>query len=191
VQLGFERIKARNSTMPLIGHDWGGKKKDDAGNPVGPGIDPVRYHKEFRLRAEQLEGLELGQKLGVEVFEGTHFIDVIGTSKGKGHAGTIKRWNFKGQLATHGVERKHRSPGTINGRGTDLGGGRPKKGIKMAGQLGNERTTVRSIYLMSVDKDKGLLLVKGPVPGPNGRMLMIREAIRLYRPKAKKAGLVS
>jgi len=108
-------------------------------------------------------------------------------SKGKGFAGTMKRHNFKGQLASHGVERKHRSPGSIGGHALNAGGsGGLKKGKKMAGQMGNVRTTVRSLDIVAVDKDKNLLLIKGAVPGSNRGLVFVREAGRLYRNKAAK-----
>jgi len=179
VQLAFDEIRGRSSTKPLIGHD------------AKAGTNPHRHHREFRLDPEKMADVELGQVLGVEGFDNTYFVDVIGTSKGKGTAGVMKRWGFKGQPASHGTERKHRSPGSINGRATYLGGGRPKKGIKMNGQMGNARVTARSLPVIQVDTDKGLLLVKGPVPGANGGVVMIREAIRLYTPKAEKLAKAS
>ncbi len=175
VQIAFEDVKGRNSTQPLIGHD--GKA----------GIAPKRAHREVRLADGEVEGYELGQELTVEVFDGIQFVDVIGTSKGKGYAGVMKRHNFKGQLASHGVERKHRSPGSVGGRSSNLGTGKPKKGIRMSGRMGNERVTVRSLPVIGVDKEKNLLLVKGPVPGANKGLVVVREATRLYKGKAAQA----
>ncbi len=175
VQLAFGDVKGRNSTLPVIGHD------------AKAGLTPKRVHREVRLAEGESANYTPGQELTVELFEDVKFVDVIGTSKGKGYAGTMKRWNFKGQLASHGVERKHRSPGSVGGRSSNLGTGKPKKGIRMAGQLGNERVTVRSLPVVGVDKEKGLLLVKGPVPGANKSLVMIREAVRLYKRKAKLA----
>lgn len=172
VQIAFEDIKGRNSTFPVIGHD------------AKAGISPKRRHREVRLSEGEAASYELGQELTVDVFAEVKFVDVIGTSKGKGTAGVMKRYGFKGQLATHGVERKHRSPGSVSGRSSNLGTGKPKKGIRMGGRMGNERVTVRSLPIVGVDKDKNLLLVKGPVPGANKGLLMIREAVRLYKGKA-------
>ena len=175
-QLAFDDVKARNSTMPLIGHD--GKA----------GLSPKRYHREFRISEDEVGSFEAGQELTVDVFEAVKFVDVIGTSKGKGFAGTMKRWNYKGQQASHGVERKHRSPGSIGGHATNRGfSGRPKKGKRMSGQLGAERVTVRSLEIVGRDKDKNLLLVKGPVPGANQGVVVVREATRLYKRKARRA----
>ena len=131
-----------------------------------------------------LDEFEPGQTVTVDTFEGVQFVDVTGTSKGKGFAGVMKRYGFKGQCASHGVERKHRSPGSVGGRSAYLGGGRPKKGIRMAGHMGNKRVTARSLQVMRTDKEKNLLLVKGPVPGPNRGLLMIRGAVRLRKSKA-------
>ena len=170
VQLSFEDVKARNSTFPQIGHD------------AKAGLTPKRVRREFKLDVEEL-GLELGSEVTVSLFEDVPYVDVAGTSKGKGFAGGMKRHGFRGQEASHGVERKHRSPGSISGNASNLGTGKNKKGIKMAGQMGNERVTVRSLEVLGIDKEKNLLLVKGPVPGANQGLLMIREATRLYKTK--------
>lgn len=175
VQIAFGDVKGRNSTMPLIGHD------------AKAGLEPKREHREVRLGDGEAASYELGQELTVEVFADVKFVDVIGTSKGKGYAGVMKRWNFKGQLASHGVERKHRSPGSICGRSSNRGTGKPKKGIRMTGRMGGGRVTVRSLPIVGVDKEKNLLLVKGPVPGSNKGLVVIREATRLYKGKAKLA----
>ena len=176
LQIAFAEVKPRNSTMPLIGHD--GKA----------GITPKRIHKEVRSSAEEVAGAKLGQELTVEVFDNVKYVDVVGTSKGKGFQGVMKRWGFKGMCASHGTERKHRSGGSISGRSTNRGySGRPKKGVHMAGYMGDDRVTVRSIEVIGRDKSKNLLLVKGPVPGANNGVVMIREATRLYKSKAKFA----
>jgi len=176
LQLGFGDVKPRRSTMPVIGHD------------AKAGAAPKRHHREIRLDDDDEAGnYELGQNLDVTVFEGVPYVDVVGTSKGKGFQGVVKRHGFAGQEASHGVERKHRSSGGIGG-GTNLGTGpKVRKGKRMAGQMGNEQVTVRSIDVVSVDPERNLLLVKGPVPGPNGGYLFVREAKRLYKPKAKVA----
>ena len=172
VQIAYDDLKGRNSTMPLIGHD------------AKAGLEPKRLHREVRLAEGETGGYELGQELTVAVFDEVKFVDVIGTSKGKGTAGVMKRHNFAGLESSHGVERKHRSPGSISGRSSNRGTGKPKKGIRMGGRMGNERVTVRSLAVIGIDKDKNLLLVKGPVPGAKRGLLMIREATRLYKSKA-------
>ncbi len=176
LQLAFEDLKARNSTMPEIGHD------------ARAGLSPKRFHREFRCSTEEASAAQCGQTVTVEAFENVKFVDVIGTSKGKGFQGVMKRHNFKGQPASHGCERKHRSPGSISGRATNRGfSGRPKKGVRMAGHMGDERVTVRNLEVIGRDKDNNLLLVKGPVPGANNGLLLIREAVRLF--KQTKANL--
>ncbi len=175
VQLAYEDTKARGSTVPVIGHD------------AKAGLSPKRVHREFRLSSEEAQQLEIGQKLTVETFDGVGYVDVVGTTKGRGFAGGMKRWGFKGQLASHGVERKHRSPGSIGGRSSNLGTGKPKKGIRMAGQYGNARHTARSLLVVGQDKDQNLLWVKGAVPGANRGLLLIRKAKRLNKSKAKLA----
>jgi len=178
VQLAFEDLKARHSTCPLIGHD------------TKAGIAPKRFRREVRLEDGGAAGYEAGQEITVESFADVKFCDVIGISKGKGFQGPMKRHGFAGQEASHGVERKHRSPGSIGGRSSNLGTGKPKKGIRMGGHMGAERVTVRSLKVVGIDKDKNLLLIQGPVPGPKQGLLYVREATRLYKGKAKiaKAG---
>ena len=127
---------------------------------------------------------ELGQEFGAGLLETVAYVDVAGTSKGKGFAGGMKRHGFKGQQATHGVERKHRSPGSIGGHASNAGkSGRIKKGKKMAGHMGAERVTVRSLDVVRVDTEKNLVLVKGPVPGSNRSLVELRPSARLYKNK--------
>jgi large subunit ribosomal protein L3 len=174
VQIGFDEVKPRNSTMAMISHDA------KAGAPV------LRRHCEFRVDEKELSSYELGQKLTVKDIAEFTFVDVIGTSKGKGFAGGMKRHGFKGQLATHGVERKHRSPGSIGGHANNAGkAGRIKKGKKMSGHMGSERVTVRSLDVVRTDEERNLLLVKGPVPGANKSLVEVRSAVRLYKRKTQ------
>lgn len=176
VQVGFEDIKARNSTQPVIAHDH------------KAGVSPKRVHQEFRIDESEVESYELGQEITVEVFEDIKYVDVIGTSKGKGFQGGMKRHGFKGQLASHGVERKHRSPGSIGGHANNAGGsGGPKKGKKMSGHMGDEQVTVRSLDVIGIDKENNLVLVKGPVPGGKNGILTIRKSKRLFKSKARLA----
>ncbi len=173
VQIGFGDVKPRNSTIPIIGHDAKAK------------TGPKRVHREFRV--DDASEYEIEQELGLELLEQVAFVDVAGTSKGKGFQGVMKRHNFRGLEASHGVERKHRSGGSIAGHGTNAGTG-PKimKGKRMAGQMGNERVSVRSLDVIRVDKERGVVLVKGPVPGPNKGIVELKEPTRLYKPKARK-----
>jgi large subunit ribosomal protein L3 len=175
VQIGYGEVKARNSTMPQIGHDH------------KAGTTPKRTHREFRVEAGKETGFEAGKTLTVKDLQGTMYVDVIGTSKGKGFQGVMKRHHFKGMFASHGTERKHRSPGSIGSYGSNRGfGGGLLKGKRMAGHMGDERVTVRSLDVVRIDAERNLLLVKGPVPGPNTGIVEIRPAIRLYKSKAKK-----
>lgn len=177
VQLGFEDVKPRRTTMPVMGHD------------AKAGTTPKRCHQELRLSDDtSAEEFELGQEINVKTFEKVMYVDVTGTGKGKGFAGVMKRHNFRGLCASHGTERKHRSGGSIGGHATDLGTGpKLKKGKRMAGQMGAKRVTVRSIDVIAIDADRNLLMVKGPVPGPNHGILFIRDAKRLNRSKTRKA----
>lgn len=168
VQLGYEDVKPHRSTLPMIGH---------AG---AAGTGPKRVVGEVRLQGTPEDNA--GDVWTVEVFEeaGTRHVDVVSTSKGRGYAGVMKRHGFGGQPASHGTERKHRSPGGIGGA-SELGRGRAiKKGKPMAGHMGNARRTSRNQALVRVDKENHLLLVKGSVPGPNGVYVLVRQA------KAKK-----
>lgn len=175
VQIGFEEILPRRSTMPLIGHD------------AKAGVGPQRVHREFLVNEKDAANYAVGQVLTVKDLAGQLYVDVIGTSKGKGFQGTMKRWNFKGQYASHGTERKHRSPGSIGSLCSNRGfGGGLAKGKKMAGHMGDVRTTNRSLDVVRVDEANNLMLVKGSVPGANTGIVEIRPAIRLYRSKAKK-----
>ena len=176
VQVGWGEIKARNSTIPMIGHD------------AKAGTSPKRVHLETRLDEAVAAGFELGQEVGLGGLDGVAYVDVVGTSKGKGFQGSMKRHGFKGQQASHGVERKHRSPGSIGGHATNRGhSGKLKKGKRMSGCMGNERVTTRNLDIIKIDTQNNLLLVKGPVPGANGGTVMVRPAIRLNRSKGKAA----
>lgn len=176
VQVASGKMKARNSTFQMIGHD------------AKAGSDPLRHHREFRCTPAEAGNFTLGQTYTVKELEGFKFVDVVGRSKGKGFQGTMKRHNFKGMFATHGTERKHRSPGSIGSLCSNRGyGGGLKKGKRMAGHMGDERVTVRSLDVVRVDAENGLILVKGPVPGANSGTVLIRKAVRLHRAKAKLA----
>jgi large subunit ribosomal protein L3 len=181
VQVGMEDVMPRRSTQPVIGHD---AKASTA---------PKRMHREFRCADDaEANAFTLGQVLTVAALEGIKFIDVIGTSKGKGFQGVMKLYHFKGLCASHGTERKHRSPGSIGSHGTDRGhGAKIKLGKRMARQMGNERVTVRSLDVVSADPETNLLLVKGAIPGANDGYVLIRPSIRLYKRKARVQAAVS
>ncbi|HTW95845.1 MAG TPA: 50S ribosomal protein L3 [Tepidisphaeraceae bacterium] len=170
VQIGFDEIKPKFSTFPLIGHC--GKS----------GISPRKYFHEIRLK--EATSLAAGATVNASIFDGVQFVDVIGTSKGKGFAGVMKRHHFGGQPASHGTERKHRSPGSIASRATWRGQcGKPKAGMRMAGHMGMDQVTTRNHPLVSIDAEKNLLLIKGTLPGPNGSVLFVRKSITA-KPKA-------
>jgi len=174
VQVGFEDVRPSRSTMPIIGHD---AKASTA---------PKRFHREVRV--DDIDEVELGQTIDVTTFEDVKFVDVVGTSKGKGFQGGMKRHHFKGLEASHGVKRAHRRVGSINGHATNLGTGpKPKKGKKMPGHMGNKQITCRSLPVINIQSDRNLLLVKGAIPGPNSGMVLIREAKRLNRKKTTAA----
>jgi len=164
VQLGFLDIKPQLSRFPLIGH------------AAKAGVGPMRHFREIRLK--DATSLAAGAQVGVDLFAEVQFVDVIGTSKGKGFAGVMKRHHFGGQCASHGTERKHRSPGSIASRATWRGQcGKPKKGVRMAGHMGMDRVTTRNHPLVKIDKENNLLLIKGALPGPNGGLLFVRKSI--------------
>ncbi len=165
VQLGFDKIKAKHSTQPLMGH------------VAKAGLtEPLKYFREIRLKDKS--DATLGTEVTTKIFEGVQFVDVIGVSKGKGFAGVMKRHHFGGQPASHGTERKHRSPGSIASRATWRGQcGKPKKGVRMAGHMGDEQVTTRNHPIVKIDSEKGLILIKGSLPGPNGSLVFIRKSI--------------
>lgn len=164
VQLGFDEVKPRHSTMALIGH------------AAKAGATPKRHFREIKLK--DATTLAAGSVVNVDIFKDVKFVDVIGTSKGKGYAGVMKRHNFGGQPASHGTERKHRSPGSIASRATWRGQcGKPKKGVRMAGHMGDARVTTQNHPLVRIDPENNLLLIKGALPGANGSLLFVRKSI--------------
>jgi len=164
VQLGYEDQKPQRSTKPLIGH------------AAKAGSGPKKYIREIRL--PEPTDKNPGDVVTVEMFQerGVHYVDVTGTTKGRGFAGVMKRHGFGGQPASHGTERKHRSPGSIGGHASGALGRGIKKGLRMAGHYGHERRTVRNQRLVAVDTTHHLLLIKGSIPGPNGGLVVVREA---------------
>lgn len=165
VQLGFEDVKPHRSTKPLIGH---------AGKA---GTGPKRALRE--VRCDAAVELQPGEVVTVAAFAegGVKHVDVTGVSKGRGFSGVMRRHGFAGQGASHGCERKHRSPGGIGGNAPRGLGRAILKGKRMAGQMGNVRRTARNQRLISVDKDNNLLVVEGSVPGPNGGLLYVRQSV--------------
>ena len=164
VQLGFGDAKPHRSTLPMIGH------------AARAGTGPKRHLAEVRLT--EPTSVARGDVLSVELFseKGVQFVDVTGTTKGKGFAGVMKRHGFGGLSSSHGTERKHRSAGSIGGH-SSLGTGRSiKKGKKMAGHMGHVQRTVGPLRLLKVDAEHDLLLIRGSIPGPAGSVVLVREA---------------
>jgi large subunit ribosomal protein L3 len=149
--------------------------KAAAGHFAKAGVEAGRGLWEFRLDNNEGEGIEVGSEITVEIFADTKMVDVVGTSKGKGFQGAIKRWNFSHQRNTHGNSLSHRAPGSI---GQNQSPGKVFKGKKMAGQMGNKRVTMQSLDVVRVDTENNLLLVKGTVPGAPGGDVIIKVAIK-------------
>ena len=149
-----------------------------AGHFGKAGTEPGRGLWEFRLEAGEGEGLNPGDALPLDTFENGQMVDVTGVSRGKGFQGVVKRWNFRTQDATHGNSLSHRAPGSIGQCQTP---GRVFKGKKMSGHLGSERVTVQNLEVVRVDMERGLLLVKGAVPGPTGGDVIVRPAVKIRK----------
>jgi len=148
--------------------------KAAAGHFKKAGVEAGRGLWEFRVDA--IDGLELGGEIKVDIFEAGQKVDVTGTSKGKGYAGTIKRWNFRGQDATHGNSISHRVPGSIGQNQTP---GRVFKGKKMSGHMGAERVTTQTLEVVRVDAERNIILIKGAVPGAVGGDVIVRPAVKV------------
>ena len=153
-----------------------------AGHYAKAGVDPARHLVE--LRVPDTADFELGGELRADVFEEGETVDVFGVTKGKGFAGGMKRHNFGGLSATHGTQKKHRSPGSIGGASTPA---RVFKGQRMAGHMGHERVTTLNLKVIKVDPERNLMLIRGAVPGPRGGLIMIRSAMRLRQRSQKRA----
>ena len=145
----------------------------DAGHYAKAGVQPGRRLVEIRL--DSIDGFEVGQEITVDQFAVGDRIDVTGVSRGKGFAGTMKRHNFKGQPASHGNHKKHRAPGSV---GAGSFPGRVIKGIKMAGHMGHEQVTTLNLEVVEADAERQVMLVKGSVPGPNGGLIQVRNAVK-------------
>ena len=165
VQVGAGKAKAKNVTKPMRGHFAKAK------------VEPKRVLREFRVADDAL--VEAGTKLSAAHFVAGQRLDVSGTSLGKGFAGAMKRHNFSGTRATHGVSVSHRAHGAT---GQCQDPGKVFKGKKMAGQMGARRVTTHNLELAGVDAERGLLLVKGAVPGTKGGLVQVRDAIKKARP---------
>lgn len=161
LQLGFDEKKEKNTTKPIMGIF---KKA---------GVNPQRFVKE--LRVDSVEGFELGQEIKADVLAEVEYVDITGTSKGKGTAGVMKRHNFAGNRASHGVSRNHRLGGSI---GMSSWPGKVLRGKKMAGQYGNATVTVQNLKVVKVDVENNLLLIKGAVPGSKNSYIVVKPAVK-------------
>ncbi len=159
VQVASGHIDPRKVSQPLKGHF------------EKAGVTPRRHVTE--IRTSDAGTYEIGQELTAEVFEAGQVVDVMGTSKGKGFAGVMKRHNFKGVSASHGSHRNHRKPGSIGASSTPS---RVFKGMRMAGRMGGDRVTVMNLLVHSVDAEHGVILIKGAIPGAKGRLVFVRNA---------------
>ncbi len=161
VQLAYGQIDPRKVTKPVAGHF---KKAE---------VTPRRHLVE--VRTESIEGFSVGQELSADVFADGARVDVTGTTKGKGTAGVMKRHGFHGVSSSHGAHRNHRKPGSIGACATP---GRVFKGLRMAGRMGHVNATTTGLTVHKVDAERGLLLIKGAVPGPKGGLLLVRTAAK-------------
>ena len=161
VQIAFGAIDPRKVNKP------------DSGHFAKAGVTPRRHLVE--VRTPDASEYTLGQEIGVEIFADGQFIDAVGTTKGKGFAGVMKRHGFHGLRASHGVKRKHRSAGSIGGCATP---GRVFKGMKMAGRMGGVRQTTQNLKIQAIDAERGLTLLKGAIPGPKGGLVFLHTAAK-------------
>lgn len=161
IQVAYGAIDPRKTDKPTAGHF------------AKAGVNPRRHLAE--IRTADAEEYSVGQELGVEIFEIGSLVDVVGTSKGKGFAGHMKRHGFHGVGASHGAHKNHRRPGSIGASATPS---RVFKGTRMAGRMGSDQVTQLNLKLHAVDAEKGLLLIKGAVPGPKGQLVFVRNAVK-------------
>ena len=163
VQLAYGEISPRKVNKPVTGQY------------AAAGINPRRHLAELRFDEATTADFEVGQELTAEIFADGSYVDVTGTSKGKGFAGTMKRHGFKVHGASHGAQAVHRRPGSIGGCATP---GRVFKGTRMSGRMGSDRITTQNLKVHKVDAENGVLLIKGAIPGRNGGLVVVRTAIK-------------
>jgi large subunit ribosomal protein L3 len=161
IQIGFGEIDGRKVNKPEAGHF------------AKAGVTPRRHMVE--IRTEAVADFTLGQEISPEIFTAGEKVDVTGTSKGKGFAGVMKRHGFAGVSASHGAHRNHRKPGSIGACATP---GRVFKGLRMAGRMGVDQVTTQNLTIHAVDTDRGVILIRGAVPGPRGQLVVIRSAVK-------------
>ncbi|MEC3913397.1 50S ribosomal protein L3 [Nocardia sp. CDC153] len=161
IQVAYGAIDPRKVNKPV------------SGQFAKAGVTPRRHIAE--LRVADAAAFEVGQEINADVFEAGSYVDVTGTSKGKGFAGTMKRHGFRGQGASHGAQAVHRRPGSIGGCSTP---GRVFKGMRMSGRMGNDRVTTQNLSVHKVDAENGLLLIKGAIPGRTGGIVIVKSAVK-------------
>jgi large subunit ribosomal protein L3 len=172
---GYEAIQLAFAEMPR-----GKANKPEEGHAAAAGTKPHRYLVEMRTDGQA--AFEPGQEIKADIFSPGDHADVVGVSKGHGFAGTMKRHGFGGLGASHGTQAKHRSPGSIGACATPS---RVFKGVRMAGQMGNDRTTILNLEVVEADPERGLLLLRGAVPGPRGGLVMVRNSVKSGEAKKK------
>jgi len=163
LQLGYDDVKKSRVKKPAAGH---AQKTESTAK---------RFVREWRLGGKEAAPFNAGDDVKVSIFQDVKYVDVAGTSKGKGYAGVMKRHGFAGLGASHGVHRVHRAPGSIGGCATP---GRVFKGMRMAGRMGNDKVTTQNLTVHKVDAEAGLLLIKGAIPGRKGGIVVIRDAVK-------------
>jgi large subunit ribosomal protein L3 len=189
IQIGFQEKPRRKANRAERGHvraDLESKRRTK-GVPLAPkaNCEPPRHVREFRL--ETASESAVGTLLtAADVLKDVRAVDIIGITKGRGFTGVMKRHNFGGLRRSHGVKKGSRQHGSISSNASNRGSGRPKKGIRMAGQYGNERVTVRNLKVVRIDADQHIVLVKGAIPGANGGVVMIRPTNKLRRKPGTK-----
>jgi len=193
VQIGFKDKKRTSATRPEQGHvaaKLQSKRKDarlKAGVQLPPKADcePQKHVREFRVTDSGI--VTVGQILTVELFKDVKAVDVIGTSKGRGYQGVMRRHNFHGLPAAHGAKKVHRQAGSTSSLASNRGTGRPKRGLKRAGQYGNTRITIRNLKVVGIDLENNLILVAGAVPGFSGAVVMVRPTNKMTSRHGKTA----
>jgi large subunit ribosomal protein L3 len=189
LQLGYGDKSRRRAVRAERGHvaridSKRNRARQAGGVTLAPkaNSEPKRFIREFRLNEAPTQ--KVGDNLLVDIFENIRAVDVTGVTKGRGTTGVMKRHNFSGLGASHGVKRHHRAPGSLGAHATDRGNsGKMKKGKRMAGHYGNERVTIRNLDVVRIDKDNHLLLVRGAVPGFNNGFVMVRPTNKKRREK--------
>ncbi|HBK67450.1 MAG TPA: 50S ribosomal protein L3 [Firmicutes bacterium] len=161
IQLGFDEKKAKHTTQPMKGHF------------TKAGVKALRFLKEIRLSSQESEQYKVGQTVTVDLFKEGERVDVVGTAKGKGFAGVIKRYNFHRGPMAHG-SNYHRGPGSLGATGP----ARVFKGTRLPGRKGGHRVTIQGLEIIKVDLEKNLLLIKGAIPGRNGALVLINETVK-------------